>query len=213
MNIWKCSMLSASIVALSTGWAAAAPAVVLDLLNLRVGPGYGYGIIEVIPAGLIIDAGACFDGWCQVSVNGIAGYVDANYLVAAQPAAITYGASPSYWPYSRYDGRYTSWTYPYRGYYGAAYDPNYAYYDGYFGSPSPGTFGGAYAYADEPVAGMRVERRPIDRNRPAAVAKRKETPPIHVARPASGAPASSSLTTGAATGAIRPNRADQNPPR
>ena len=48
MNTWKCSMLSASIVALSTGWAAAAPAVVLDYLNLRVGPGYEYGIIEVI---------------------------------------------------------------------------------------------------------------------------------------------------------------------
>jgi uncharacterized protein YraI len=45
MNTWKCSMLSASIVALSTGWAAAAPAVVLDYLNLRVGPGYEYGII------------------------------------------------------------------------------------------------------------------------------------------------------------------------
>jgi hypothetical protein len=38
MNTWKCSLLSTSIVVLSTGWAAAGPAVVLDYLNLRAGP-------------------------------------------------------------------------------------------------------------------------------------------------------------------------------
>jgi hypothetical protein len=39
MSTFKSCTLSAGIVALSTGWAAAAPAVVLDYLNLRVGPG------------------------------------------------------------------------------------------------------------------------------------------------------------------------------
>ena len=48
MNTFKCFTLSAGIVALSTGWAAAAPAVVLDYLNLRLGPGYDFDIIEVI---------------------------------------------------------------------------------------------------------------------------------------------------------------------
>jgi hypothetical protein len=207
MNTWRCFMLSANILALSTGWAAAAPAVVLDYLNLRVGPGYDYGVIEVIPAGWIIDAGACVDGWCQANVNGFAGYVDANYLGTARPPAIAYGAPRYDWPYGRYDGRYTYWAYPYRGYYVAPYDPNYAYYDGdYDGSISPGAFAGAYAYVPDRDAGMKGDRRPTGRIKPAAVAKNKVTAPPHVAKLAS-----SSMTTGAATRGL--NRTDQNPTR
>ena len=205
MNTLKCSMVSATIVALSTGWAAAAPAVVLDYLNLRVGPGYGYGIIEVIPSGWIVDAGACGDGWCQVNVDGFAGYVDANYLGIARPPVIAYGPPPYYWSRGPYDGRYTYSTYPYRGYSGPRYDPNYAYDDGYDDDPlSPGTFAGAYAQQRD--AGMRIDRRATAPVRSTAVAKSKATP--HVAKVASNA-----STTGAATTAPRPNRADQNPPR
>jgi hypothetical protein len=199
MNTWKCSMLSASIVALSTGWAAAAPAVVLDFLNLRVGPGYDYGVIEVIAAGAIIDAGGCADGWCQVNVNGIAGYVDANYLGAARAAVIA--APPSYWSYGVSNSRYGYWSYPYRYYYGVRSDPSYAYYDEYYdGVPYPGAIAGAYAQGRE--AGMTVERRSSDRVRRAAVAKSNGTATSHVAKLASG-----SMTTAAAA---RPHRADQN---
>jgi len=204
MNTLKCSMLSATIVALSTGWAAAAPAVVLDYLNLRVGPGYGYGIIEVIPTGWIVDAGACGDGWCQVNVDGIAGYVDANYLGIARPPAIAYGPPPYYWSRGAYDGRYTYSTYPYRGYFGAPYDPNYAY-DGYDdGSLPPGTLAGAYAQARD--AGTRIDRRLTAPVRSTAVAKNKATP--HGAKVASSA-----STTGVAASALRSGRADQILPR
>jgi hypothetical protein len=204
MNTWKCSMLSAAIVTLSTGWAAAAPAVVLDYLNLRVGPGYDYGIIEMIPSGWIVDAGACGDGWCQVRVDGFAGYVDANYLGIAQPPAIAYGPPPYYWSRGPYDGRYTYSTYPYGGYSGARYDPNYAY-DGYDDdSLSPGTFAGAYAQKRD--AGMRIDRRVTAPARSTAVAKNKATP--HGAKVASNASA-----TGAAVSAPRLSRADQTPPR
>jgi uncharacterized protein YraI len=106
MNTCKCSILSVSIIALSTGWAAAAPAVVLDYLNLRVGAGYDYAVIEVIPVGWIVDAGSCGDGWCQINVAGTAGYVDANYLGGARPPVIAYGVSAYYWPYGLYDRRY-----------------------------------------------------------------------------------------------------------
>jgi len=205
MNTWKCSVLSAGIMALSTGWAAAAPAVVLDFLNLRVGLGYGYGIIEVIPSGWIVDAGACAEGWCQVNVDGIAGYVDANYLGIARPPAIASEPLPYYWSQGTYDRRYTYSTYPYSGYSGARYDPNYAYHDGYDDdSLPPGTFAGAYA--QERDARMRIDRRPTAPVRSTAVAKNKATP--RDAKVASG-----SLTTGAATSAIRSIRADQNPPR
>ena len=82
MNRWKCSMLSVTIVALSTGWAAAAPAVVLDYLNLRSGPDYYYSVIEIIPVGWMVDVRGCAPGWCQANVNGITGYVDANNSAA-----------------------------------------------------------------------------------------------------------------------------------
>jgi uncharacterized protein YraI len=71
MNTWKCSMLSATIVALSTGWTAAAPAVVLDYLNLRSGPDYSYSVIAIVPASWTVDAGGCVLGWCQANFNSI----------------------------------------------------------------------------------------------------------------------------------------------
>jgi hypothetical protein len=207
MNTWKCSMLSAGIVALSTGWAAAAPAVVLDFLNLRVGPGYEYGIIEVIPSGWIVNAGICAEGWCQVSVDGIVGYVDANYLGMAQPPAIASGPSPYYGSYGPYVRRYSYWTYPYRGYAGARYDPNDDGYDD--DALPPGAFAGAYAQGRD--AGMRIDRRTAAHVKSAAVAKNKATP--RGGKVASSSLTSNSSTTGAAINAIRPNRADQNPPR
>jgi uncharacterized protein YraI len=110
MKTLKCSLLSACILALSTGWAAATPAVVLDWLNLRAGPGFDNYIISIIPAGWVIEAEGCSRGWCAVNVNGVPGYVDANYLAVPTPAAYYWG-----------------WTYP-----------NYAYYYGYLGTPYVG---------------------------------------------------------------------------
>src|SRR6516165_3673847 len=60
---WKSVALGASLVVLSAGWALAAPAIVLDYLNLRAGPGYNYAVIEIIPAGWMVEAGGCADGW------------------------------------------------------------------------------------------------------------------------------------------------------
>ena len=114
MNTLKCSLLSASILALSTGWAAAAPAVVLDWLNLRAGPGFDNYIVSIIPAGWIIEAGGCSAGWCAVNVNGIPGYVDANYLAVPTPAAYGWG-----------------WAYPNYAYYYGYLGPSYAGYAGY----------------------------------------------------------------------------------
>ena len=153
MNMLKCSLLSASFVALSTGWAAAAPAVVLDYLNLRYAPGYDQYIIEVIPPGWIVNTGACADGWCQVNVNGVLGFVDSDYLGA--PA-------PGYWP----SYGYAAWTYP-----------NYAYYYGYGGygyggGPYVGPYGGVYAQGRN--ADLKAARRQVNRAKPAAVEKTTE---------------------------------------
>jgi uncharacterized protein YraI len=146
MNTLKCSLLSASFVALSAGWAAAAPAVVLDYLNLRYAPGYDQYIIEVIPPGWIVNTGACADGWCQVNVNGVLGFVDSDYLGA--PA-------PGYWPWYGYA---YGWSYP-----------SYAYSYGYGGGPYVGPYGGVFAQGrDEDLKAARAQ---VDRARPTAVAK------------------------------------------
>jgi uncharacterized protein YraI len=141
MNTLKCSLLSASILALSTGWAAAAPAVVLDWLNLRAGPGYDNYIISIIPAGWIIEAGGCSYGWCAVNVNGIPGYVDANYLAVPTPATYAWG-----------------WAYP-----------NYAYYYGYLGTPYAGV--GVDYYARGTDTDVKAARRVAVHGKHTTVAK------------------------------------------
>jgi Bacterial SH3 domain len=187
MNTFKCFTVSAGIVALSTGWAVAAPAVVLDYLNLRVGPGYGFDIIEVIPAGWIVGAGGCADGWCLVNVNGVIGYVDANYLGVPVP------------PYAWSNG-YAYWAYP-----------NYAYYYGYAGAPYAGApyvdpYIGAFAQGRD--ADVAAGRKLADQAKHKALAKNGGNVPLHAARPV-GEP----TTTGAAPASVRLNRADRVPPR
>jgi hypothetical protein len=156
MSTFKSCTLSASIVALSTGWAAAAPAVVLDYLNLRLGPGYDFDIIEVIPAGWIVGAGGCAHGWCVVNVNGVVGYVDSNYLgVPVPPYAWSYGYA--YWAY-----------------------PNYAYYYGYDGGTYVDPYGGAFAQGRD--ADMAAGRKLADRTKHKAIAKNGGTVPPRTAR-------------------------------
>lgn len=59
-------------------------------LNLRVGPGGGYGIIDVIPAGTPVEVIGCLHGyeWCDVDWDGLRGWVAAYYLV--QPGTAVY---------------------------------------------------------------------------------------------------------------------------
>jgi Bacterial SH3 domain len=178
MNKLKCSLLSTGFVVLSTGWAAAAPAVVLDYLNLRYAPGFDQYIIEVIPPGWIVNTGACADGWCQVNVNGVLGFVDSDYLGAA---------APGYWPSYGYA---SAWTYP-----------NYAYYygyggGGYGGGPYVGPYGGVYAQGRD--ADLKAARRQVDRAKPTAVARDNGAVTPHAAKPAKGP-----IPIGLATAAVR----------
>jgi uncharacterized protein YraI len=114
MNTGKRLLLSGGIVALSTGWAAAAPAVVLDFLYLRSGPGFNFRAVDVIPPGGLLNARNCSVGWCQVNINGVIGYVDARYLDFSAPS-IAY-AVPSY-SYGAHSAFYSYWTNPYGYYY------------------------------------------------------------------------------------------------
>lgn len=59
-------------------------------LNLRVGPGTAYGVIDVIPYGDPVLVLGCLDGveWCDVEWYGLRGWVAAYYLV--QPGTSVY---------------------------------------------------------------------------------------------------------------------------
>ncbi len=110
MYMMKRLLLGGSLVALSAGAAAAAPAVVDSGLNLRSGPGTGYAVIETLPAGARVDVTGCTGGWCRVVYDGARGYASREYL-DVQSAAVV----PEYEYYG-----------PAYGYYGY-YEPSYAY--------------------------------------------------------------------------------------
>jgi uncharacterized protein YraI len=59
-------------------------------LNLRVGPGTNYGVIDVIPYGDVVDVYGCLEdvAWCDVEWWGLRGWVSARYLV--QPGTSVY---------------------------------------------------------------------------------------------------------------------------
>ncbi len=59
----------------------ASGAVVLDDLNLRLGPGLDEEIITVLPAGALVEiTGAPIEGWYPVSYGGLTGWVSGAYL-------------------------------------------------------------------------------------------------------------------------------------
>jgi uncharacterized protein YraI len=65
-------------------------------LNLRVGPGTQYGVIDVIPAGYPVEVYGCLEAyeWCDINWDGLRGWVSARYLV--QPGTTVY--LPQYAP-------------------------------------------------------------------------------------------------------------------
>jgi uncharacterized protein YraI len=79
--------ISATAFILISGAAQAAPAYVKSTVNLRSGAGTNNEILAKIPAGSLVDAGACAEGWCEIDWQGKKGY-------AIQTAIDTSGRVP-----------------------------------------------------------------------------------------------------------------------
>jgi Bacterial SH3 domain len=130
MTLMSKLMTGAGLLALSTGYAAAAPAVTANDTNLRAGPSTRSSVIASLPAGATVDLMGCQGIWCRVRVAGTVGW--------ATRASIGGGAvasGPGYRPYGYY-------TY---GPYGTLYHDGYGYDgDGYSGSPTSGYYGAGY---------------------------------------------------------------------
>jgi uncharacterized protein YraI len=67
-------------LAVSADVASAAPARVLNKVNLRLGPGTNYGVLLSIAGGAIVDVENCAGEWCIVHWNGRVGYAIARNL-------------------------------------------------------------------------------------------------------------------------------------
>ncbi|ADZ70383.1 Bacterial SH3-like region [Polymorphum gilvum SL003B-26A1] len=90
-------------------------------VNMRTGPGTGYGVILVIPRGALVEVDSC-TSWCAVWYAGRRGYVSARYVAGASgyrrppppPAVIL--PPPVYYPPPIYRGP---------RYYDPGYHPGY----------------------------------------------------------------------------------------
>lgn len=106
MTLTSRLMIGAGLLALSTGFAAAAPATVQNDLNLRSGPGPDYDVIAAMPAGSTVNVMGCQASWCRVAFGGTVGFASRGYLGLGGPVA----AAPAY---------------------GESYAPAYGYADSY----------------------------------------------------------------------------------
>jgi uncharacterized protein YraI len=86
---FKSALLAGGLLLAGAG--AANAAIVEGDLNLRSGPGTGYRVIAVMPAGARVDVLGCSGSWCRVAWGSAEGYASASYLGGSGPV---YAAVP-----------------------------------------------------------------------------------------------------------------------
>jgi uncharacterized protein YraI len=112
LNFARGAIGAAAMLAMSAGWAHAAPATVGINTNLRQGPGTNFGVIMTVPAGAVVDVIRCGGAWCNVVANGSPGYMIGRNLglggapvtVVAPPPAVVVGPPIVYGPGPYYYG-------------------------------------------------------------------------------------------------------------
>jgi uncharacterized protein YraI len=89
-------LTAAGVLAVSSGVAWAAPALVMSDLNMRAGPGTDSPVIVTVPGGSTVDVLGCdASGWCSVRFRRFAGYMNQAYLGGSGgPGPGYYGPPP-----------------------------------------------------------------------------------------------------------------------
>ncbi|MBL6427061.1 MULTISPECIES: DUF1236 domain-containing protein [Maritimibacter] len=88
--MFKKTLLLGSAAALTLGagaaYAAEGTASAATDLNMRVGPGPNYSIVDVIPAEGMVDLNGCVPGggWCEVTFEGTTGWAYSPYLTVEE---------------------------------------------------------------------------------------------------------------------------------
>lgn len=75
------SLVAGAALLLGTQAASAAVAYASNELNVRSGPGTGYGVVDVLVRGEAVDVNRCSGTWCFVEKSGADGWVSAKYLM------------------------------------------------------------------------------------------------------------------------------------
>jgi len=78
MTFGKIAASAGMLLTLSAAGATAAPALAINNVNLRQGPGTTYTVIMTIPGGSNVDVSGCSGQWCQVTFQGQNGYAIAT---------------------------------------------------------------------------------------------------------------------------------------
>src|SRR5580704_15771934 len=102
MTFGKIATAAGVLLALSAASATAAPALAVNNVNLRQGPGTTYTVIMTIPGGSNVDVSGCSE-WCQVTFQGQHGYAIATSFdqggapppAAAGPPPAGYAGPPA----------------------------------------------------------------------------------------------------------------------
>ena len=94
MKIIDRAIFTATILALASGSALAAPALTLSNVNMRAGPSMDQAIVATIPGGSNVEVGTCSEGWCGVRWGRHAGYVNQSYLDLGGPSPAPRASAP-----------------------------------------------------------------------------------------------------------------------
>src|SRR5215467_13361771 len=126
MRLGRLALCAGALLALSATSVAATPAYVLSNVNLRSGRATTNDIVVLIPAGSVVEATECTEGWCAVTWQDKSGftietaldmsgrphapaprayapppgYVAGPPVYAAPPPAVYYGPGYYYGPYA-----------------------------------------------------------------------------------------------------------------
>ena len=97
-NLLRAAGLGVVVTALTAGATFAATAT--SSVNVRSGPGTGYGIVDRLGPGDYVNINGRSGGWCSVSKPGPDGWVSCAYLTGGR---VNVYDGPRYRSYDRYD--------------------------------------------------------------------------------------------------------------
>jgi uncharacterized protein YraI len=128
MTFTRFVLYAGTLLTLSATSAAAAPAFVLSNVNLRSGPATTNDVVVRIPAGSVVEAVNCTDGWCAVTWQDKNGFAIQTALdMSGRPHALN--AAPGAYPPAPAYAAAPVYVAPAPVYYG----PAYGYYGPYYG--------------------------------------------------------------------------------
>ncbi len=83
--------IASALLLLTTVPVSAEQARAISDVNMRSGPGSGYGRIDTLPADERVELIECASGWCRIAWNGQEGWVAERFLepMAAEPGDLT----------------------------------------------------------------------------------------------------------------------------